>query len=110
MKVDGRLTTADGLSLDGAGYVIVCCVGPPQNGPVVYAVCEIISENNHSSGPNCRHLRSVVTRAFLHEAADMYDAGGHTRGALVRYIENKHDLFINFQSLRSRVAAHREKS
>lgn len=64
---------------------------------------------NHIHGPNGRHLRRIVTTALLNEVEELYDAGGHNRGAVVWYMERTPNLRINVSSLRTRISAQCEK-
>lgn len=56
--------------------------------------------DDYNLGPDGRCLRRVVKTELPKEASDLYEAGGHSLGAVVRFMERKHNIVINFRSLR----------
>lgn len=69
-----------------------------------------LGSHDHNHGPDGRHLSHVVTTELYNKKASrLYEAGGHSLGAVVRYMEPKQGLRINIRCLLSRSAAQREK-
>lgn len=56
-----------------------------------------------------RILRRILSTTFLNETEELYDAGGHNLGAVVRYKERNHELRIIVRSLRTRFSSQHER-
>lgn len=109
-KVDGWITKADGVSVEGTESNVDARVQGAEGGTVLYAESIRMCGDDHNHVSNGRHIRRVLFPQVLREAADKFEAGGHSLGAIVRYMEVKHGLLINIPSLRRRFEEQRERS
>lgn len=108
-KVDGGFKQADGVSVEGTEGDVEGHIEAAQRDTVLYVASARIcgDDQNHSS--NGRHPCGVLGPQVLHEESDVFHAGGHSIGAIIRYVEVKHGLCINIRSLRRRMEAQRER-
>lgn len=83
--------------------------GAARSGRALYAASVRTCGEDHIHAPTGPHLRRALGFEVLKEATGLYEAGGHSLGAIVRYMEMKHKLRINIRSMRRRIDAQREK-
>lgn len=105
----GCITRKDGEPLQLAGHNDVDIKTQMGDGELLYVGTILFNGHQHNHESCKPDLRRVIPMSVLKEASQLHESGGHTLGAIIRFLEGRLGLRVSSRSFGRRVEYLRNK-